>query len=65
MSLPFEAIKKSQSALSQYSLMVMISDKFANLTDVRTGESTCYEVSDAALSAFAVFFLQNPSFLAQ
>jgi hypothetical protein len=24
-----------------------------------------YEVSDAALSAFAVFFLQNPSFLAQ
>jgi len=43
----------------------MISDKFANLTDARTGENTRYEVSDAALSAFAMFFMQNPSFLAQ
>jgi hypothetical protein len=43
----------------------MIKNKFANLTDKKTGKNTQYEISDAALSAFAVFFLQNPSFLAQ
>jgi len=46
-------------------MVAMISDKFANLTDVRTGENIRYKISDAALSAFAVFFMQNPSFLAQ
>lgn len=43
----------------------MIKNKFANLTDERTGKNIRYDLSDAALSAFAVFFLQNPSFLAQ
>ena len=65
MALPFEPVVKSTSALSQKSLVAMIRDKFATLTDTRTGENTQYEVSDAALSAFAVFFLQNPSFLTQ
>jgi hypothetical protein len=32
--------------------------------DRRTGENTQYEMEDAALGAFAVFFTQSPSFLA-
>ena len=43
----------------------MIKENFDTLTDVRTGDNTQYKVSDAALSAFAVFFMQNPSFLSQ
>ena len=51
--------------LSQKSLVTMIRERLSGLTDVRTGKNSRYELSDAALSAFAVFFLQNPSFLAQ
>ena len=65
MAVPFGEQQKSEPALSQKSLVAMIKNKFANLTDERTGKNTQYEISDAALSAFAVFFLQNPSFLAQ
>lgn len=65
MSFPFEPIKTPEPGLSQKSLVAMISDKLDNLTDARTGKNTGYTVSDAALSAFAVFFMQNPSFLAQ
>ena len=65
MAFPFCEKQKSEPALSQKALVAMIKNKFANLTDERTGKNTQYEVSDAALSAFAVFFLQNPSFLAQ
>ena len=65
MASPFESNKISVPSLSQASLVKMISDTFANLTDKRKGENTRYELSDAALSAFAVFFIQNPSFLAQ
>jgi hypothetical protein len=61
MALPFEPTLKPQPALSQKSLVALISDKFTNLTDARTGENTRYKMSDAALSAFAVFFMQNPS----
>ena len=35
------------------------------LPDHRTGQNTRYSLKDAALSAFAVFFMQAPSFLAQ
>jgi len=65
MAIPFGETPKPEPALSQKSLVAMIKNKFANLTDERTGKNTQYEISDAALSAFAVFFLQNPSFLAQ
>jgi hypothetical protein len=34
------------------------------LPDVRRGQNTQYTISDAALGAFACFFLQSPSFLA-
>jgi hypothetical protein len=35
-----------------------------NLTDYRTGENTRYEIRDAALSAFGIFFTQSNSLLA-
>jgi len=35
-----------------------------NLPDKRTGKNKRYKMSDAALSAFSVFFTQSPSFLA-
>jgi hypothetical protein len=36
---------------------------FAGLPDPRTGDNRCYAMADIALSAFAVFFTQCPSFL--
>ncbi len=36
---------------------------FEGFTDPRQGQNTTYTLVDAALSAFAVFFLQSPSFL--
>src|SRR5512136_2359220 len=35
------------------------------LPDHRTGRNVTYTIPDAVLSAFAVFFMQSPSFLAQ
>jgi len=37
---------------------------FEGLTDPRSGENTRYEIKDAALSAFGIFFTQSSSFLA-
>lgn len=37
---------------------------FEKLPDYRTGENTRYEIKDAALSAFSMFFIQSNSFLA-
>ena len=37
---------------------------FERLPDPRTGENTVYEIKDAAVSAFGVFFTQSQSFLA-
>jgi hypothetical protein len=36
----------------------------AHLPDHRTGQNTQYEMADAVLSAFALFYMQAPSFLA-
>ena len=38
---------------------------WGGLTDNRTGRNIQYQVSDAAMSAFSVFFMQSPSFLEQ
>ena len=38
--------------------------KSKNLTDQRTHHNIQYRVNDAALAAFAIFFMQSPSFLA-
>ena len=37
----------------------------ADLPDQRTGENTVYDMADIGLAAFATFFMQSPSFLAQ
>lgn len=37
---------------------------FEELPDYRTGENTLYEIKDAAMSAFGMFFIQSTSFLA-
>ncbi len=36
---------------------------FEGFTDPRKGKNTIYTLTDAALSAFSVFFMQSPSFL--
>lgn len=36
---------------------------FEGFTDPRKGKNTIYSLTDAALSAFSVFFMQSPSFL--
>jgi hypothetical protein len=65
MAAPFQPAPNKTPIINQQTLVKMIRERFENLTDARTGKNTKYAMSDAALSAFAVFFLQNPSFLAQ
>ncbi len=45
-------------------LLQLLEDSIQDFPDVRTGKNTVYEVRDAVLSAFSVFFMQCPSFLA-
>lgn len=45
-------------------LVEQVHETFDELPDVRTGKNTVYEMKDAALGAFSVFFTQSPSFLA-
>ena len=66
MSAPFQAKNAPQVVIfNQKSLMQQIQATFCTLPDSRTGKNCSYEMNDAALSAFSVFFMQNPSFLAQ
>ena len=52
-------------ALTMPRLLKQMEQVFATLPDARTGgPNTRYEVAHAALGAFAVFFTQEPSFLA-
>lgn len=46
------------------SLIENLTEIGTNLPDPRTGENTKYEMQDAVLSAFSLFFTQSPSFLA-
>lgn len=65
MAAPFQPNENSQStAFGQEKLVELIRKRFENFPDARTGKNLTYQMSDAALSAFAVFFMQNPSFLA-
>ncbi|MHB1605344.1 MAG: hypothetical protein ACYCTV_02975 [Leptospirales bacterium] len=49
--------------LTVNALVQTIRSVFRTLPDPRTpGNNTRYEIEDAALSAFGVFFLQSPSF---
>lgn len=45
-------------------LLQFLENSIKTLPDVRTGKNKIYEIRDAVLSAFSVFFMQCPSFLA-
>ncbi|MFN2236263.1 MAG: ISNCY family transposase [Anaerolineales bacterium] len=45
-------------------MVTEIRQSFEGLPDHRTGENTRYEIKDAAVSAFGIFFTQSSSFLA-
>ncbi len=50
--------------LSFNGLIGLYNAYFSSLPDVRQGKNTQYEMRDAAIGAFSVFFMQQPSFLA-
>lgn len=45
-------------------IIAKLTQSFEKLPDYREGVNTRYEIKDAAVSAFSVFFTQSPSFLA-
>lgn len=51
-------------ALRTSSLIRVLREEFEAVIDGRKGPNKRYEIVDVALSAFAVFFAQSPSFLA-
>lgn len=61
MALPFGTIDEP---FTQKSLTKELRNTFESLPDARSGTNKKYLMSDAALSAFSVFFMQSPSFLA-
>lgn len=52
------------STLSFDRLRSILVATVTHLPDYRTRPNTVYEIADAALGAFAVFFMPSPSFLA-
>jgi len=50
--------------LTLKTLRAALMEAFEKLPDSRSGQNTQYTMSDAALAAFSVFFMQSPSFLA-
>ncbi|MBL6986792.1 MAG: ISNCY family transposase [Methylobacter sp.] len=58
MSIPF-----GKNALTFSDVVKQLRATFENFPDRRTGKNTSYTMTDAGLSAFAVFFMQSPSFL--
>jgi hypothetical protein len=58
MSVPFGPV-----ALTLEDITRELRRTFAQFTDPRRGKNTRYTLVDAGLSAFAVFFMQSPSFL--
>jgi len=49
--------------LSPENLISRIKQSFGEFCDVRTGKNTQYDMADAGVGAFSVFFTQSPSFL--
>ena len=45
-------------------MVASLCDSLATIPEHRKGRNTQYEIEDAGLSAFSVFYLQSPSFLA-
>jgi hypothetical protein len=58
MSAPF-----GKNALTFSEVVKELRTTFEAFTDRRTGKNSSYTMTDAALSAFSVFFMQSPSFL--
>lgn len=53
-----------RSGVDMPTLMSYLEEAVSEFPDLRTGSNTRYEMRDAALAAFSVFFTQSPSFLA-
>ena len=51
-------------ALNMPRLLKQLEQVFGEFPDIRRGENKQYDLADAGLGAFAVFFRQNASFLA-
>jgi len=60
MSSPF---KPKTDSLKFDSFIESLREIGSNLLDPRTGENTKYDMQDAVLSAFSLFFTQSRSFL--
>ena len=45
-------------------MLSMLEAQLADVPEHRTGQNGHYEIGDAGLAAFAVFYMQSPSFLA-
>jgi len=52
-----------RSGVDLPTLMSYLEEAISEFPDLRTGSNTRYEMRDAALAAFSVFFTQSPSFL--
>lgn len=55
--------KERQNLFTFNSLVTKFAEVIKNFPDKRTGTNTSVTLRDAALAAFALFFLQSPSFL--
>ncbi len=57
--------KKRENAdkLTFYKMVKKFHEVINSFPDTRTGTNTSVEIKDAALGAFSLFFMQNPSFL--
>ncbi len=45
-------------------MLACVRQSLAQVPEHRTGRNTQYEIADAGLAAFSVFYMQAPSFLA-
>jgi hypothetical protein len=54
----------AKNSITLNKLVGLLKEAIAGFPDTRTGKNTGYSMEDFALSAFSVFFMQSPSFLA-
>jgi hypothetical protein len=62
-STPKAFLVKKDNPFTFESLVNELSKAIKNFPDKRTGTNNRYSLKDIALSAFSLFFTQNPSFL--
>jgi hypothetical protein len=55
--------RKNANILTFYKVVKKFHEVIDSFPDTRTGTNTSVEIRDAALGAFSLFFMQNPSFL--